>query len=67
MAGPKSKHPAVERPRTLNMEDAREFEKFAKEWERKACRTKGTARAKLRELGIIRKDGSLTKKYRING
>ena len=62
-----SRHNRVARPGPLTMEDAREFKKIAREWGRKAGRTKETARAKLRELGIIRKDGSLTKKYRING
>lgn len=63
MAGSKSKSPEVVYAGPLTMEDAREFKKIAREWGREAGKTKETARAKLRELGIIRADGRLTKNY----
>lgn len=63
MAKTKNERSKVVYAGPLTMEDAREFKKIAEKWGRKACRTKETARAELRKMGIIRADGRLTKRY----
>ena len=47
-----------------NAADARRFKKAAREWGRKVCKSRETARAKLVQLGINNPDGTLTENYR---
>ena len=55
--------PQVAYPGPLTMQDAREFKKYAKVWRREVCGTESSAKAQLREMGIITPTGRLSKRY----